>query len=102
AKPTEQQGSTGSFANLDFLAHPAALLLNLKPDAQGLVAIPRALVAHANMLRIVAVDALNIVSRDVLLPEVGTAHQDLRLRLALDAVKHFSEKKQNSVLSDAL
>lgn len=98
-KPSLQAGATGAFANLDFLANPAAVLVNLKPDEKGLVRIPRDAVAHANTLRIVAVDVFNTVSRDFLLPEVKTAHEDLRLRLALDAAKHFSEKKQVTVLA---
>ncbi|MCE9583425.1 MAG: hypothetical protein K8T20_13145 [Planctomycetes bacterium] len=97
--PSEHGGTTGDFANLDFLANPAAILLNFKPDAKGVVTIPRDSVKHANMLRIVAVDSQNTVCRDVLLPEVTTAHEDLRLRLALDADKHFSEKKQITVLA---
>ncbi len=96
-EPAPQQG--GEFANLDFLANPAAVLLNLVPDAKGVVTIPREAVKHANSLRIVAVNAGNTVCRDALLPEVTTPHEDLRLRLALDADRHFSEKKQVSVLS---
>ncbi|NUN47922.1 MAG: hypothetical protein HUU15_03730 [Candidatus Brocadiae bacterium] len=89
----------GGFANLDFLAHPAAVFLNLKPDAKGEVTVPRDAVAHATSLRIVAVDGLHTVSRDLLFPEVRTPHEDLRLRLALDADGHFTEKQQISVLS---
>ena len=90
----------GNFAGLDFLANPAAVLVNLKPDDKGVVTIPRDAVAHANQLRIVAVDPLNTVCRDIVLPEVATPHQDLRLRLALDAEKHFTEKKQVTVLPE--
>ncbi|HVO31522.1 MAG TPA: hypothetical protein VMV18_12335, partial [bacterium] len=89
----------GVFANLDFLTNASAVLPNLKPDEKGVVRIPRDAVAHANLVRVVAVDPANTVSRDLLLPEVKTAHEDLRLKLALDAEKHFSEKKQITVLS---
>lgn len=98
-EPSMQAGGTGSFPNLDFLANPAAVLLNLKPDAKGVVTVPRDAVKHANAVRVVALDAQNTVVRDVLLPEVTTPHEDLRLRLALDAEKHFTEKKQVTVLS---
>ncbi len=98
-EPEERAQEGGEFANLDFLANPAAILLNLKPDAKGVVTIPRDAVKHANTVRIVALNAANTVCRDVLLPEVTTPHEDLRLRLALDADKHFSEKKQVSVLA---
>src|SRR5437879_2444725 len=88
----------GHFPNLDFLANGCALLPNLEPDDKGVVTIPRDAVGHANCLRIVALDTVNVVARDLLLPEVKTAHEDLRLKLALDAAKHFSEKKQITVL----
>ncbi|MBI2923365.1 MAG: hypothetical protein HYY18_20095 [Planctomycetes bacterium] len=100
-EPGMREGAAGAFANLDFLANPAAVLLNLRPDDKGVVTVPREAFAHANSLRIVAIDALNTVCRDVLLPEVRTPHEDLRLRLALDADRHFSEKKQVSVLAPA-
>lgn len=91
-------GSGGSAANLDFLAHPAVVLTNLVPDREGRVRIPRAALQHANQIRIVAVDSINTVCRDALLPEAVTPHADLRLKLALDADLHFSEKKQITAL----
>lgn len=97
--PAQAALAAGAFANLDFLANPAAVLVNLKPDEKGIVRIPREAVAHANNLRIVAVDGQGTVARDVLLPEVRLAHADLRLKLALDADGHFSERKQITVLA---
>ncbi len=99
-EPSAQASSASQFANLDFLAKPAAALLNLKPDKNGVVTIAREAIEHANQLRIIAVDGLNTVSRDVVLPEVKDAHQDLRLKLGLDSEKHFTEKQQVTVLSE--
>lgn len=99
APAPEPEGAPGTFANLDFLANATAILVNLKPDAKGVVRVPRAAIAHASSLRIVVADTQNTVCRDFLLPEVKTAHEDLRLRLALDATKHYSEKKQITVLA---
>lgn len=99
SEPEGRAQESGGLANLDFLANAAAVLLNLKPDAKGELEIPREAAKHANSVRIVAVDPLNTVCRDLLLPEVSTPHEDLRLRLALDADSHFCEKKQVSVLS---
>ncbi|MBI2900051.1 MAG: hypothetical protein HYY17_07685 [Planctomycetes bacterium] len=99
----EQDAPAGAgprFANLDFLAHPAALLLNLKPGADGTVTIPREALAHANQARVVAVDGPETVCRDVLLPEVKSPHQDLRLKLGLDPDRHFTEKQQITVLAE--
>jgi len=92
-------GAAGAFATLDFLAQPAAVLANLRPDAQGIVRFPRAALAHANQVRVLAVSPGDAVCRDLLLPEVDPAPQDLRLRLALDADSHFTERKQVSRLA---
>ncbi|HEX7900588.1 MAG TPA: hypothetical protein VF950_22680 [Planctomycetota bacterium] len=94
--PPPPPGAT--FSSLDFLANPTAVIANLKPDADGAVAIPRKALAHANQVRIVAVDASGVVARDVLLPECSTPHRDLRLLLGLDPAKHYSEKKDVAVV----
>ncbi|MCB9712351.1 MAG: hypothetical protein H6712_00740 [Myxococcales bacterium] len=80
-------------ANLDFLAHPAAVLLDLRPDAHGVVRVPKEAVQHANQLRVVAVDAHHAVQRLVLRPEVHTPHRDVRLRLGLDPAAHYTKQK---------
>ncbi len=81
------------FANLDFLPRPATLLLDLRPDDDGVVTIPRADVAGANQLRLIALDATTTVSRDLALPEVDMDHRDLRLALALDPALPCTEKR---------
>ncbi|HLF95323.1 MAG TPA: hypothetical protein VJB14_17785, partial [Planctomycetota bacterium] len=96
--PEPQAAEAGAFSSLDFLAHPAALIANLKPDADGTVTVPRKALAHANQVRIVAVAPSGTVCRDFVLPEVATEHRDLRLRLGLDPARHFTEKKEVSVL----
>lgn len=96
--PEPQQAESAAFACLDFLANPTALLANLAPDKDGVVAVPRAALVHANQVRIVAVDPSGTVSRDVFLPECGTTHQDLRLKLGLSPLKHYTEKKEVSIL----
>ncbi len=83
---------------LDFLAHPAALLVNLRPGKDGTLAVPRSAFAHANQVRIVVVDSSGTAVRDVFLPECTTEHQDLRLRLGLDPALHFTEKKDVAIL----
>lgn len=97
AEPVSLEGA--AFSSLDFLANPTALLANLTPEADGTLSIPRKALAHANQVRIVAVDPSGVVSRDVLLPECTTAHRDLRLRLGLDPAKHFTERKDVAVVA---
>ena len=97
--PQEQAaGGGGLFANLDFLAEPCMVLSNLKPDENGRVVVERKALAHGSLVRILAVDHRDAIERQILLPEVDTAHQDLRLEPGLDLDEHFTEKKQVSPL----
>jgi hypothetical protein len=91
----------GTFANLDFLAEPAAVILNLRPDAKGVVRVSRDSVAHANQITVLALDTEDAVTRTAALPEVDKAHRDRRLLLGLDPAKHFTEKKQITCLAAA-
>jgi hypothetical protein len=88
----------GAFASVDFLAHPAVLVANLRPAADGTVTIPRQALAHAHQIRIVAVDPSGTVARDHYLPELAEEPRDLRLRLGLDPLGHFTEKKEVALL----
>src|SRR4029077_10656546 len=81
-----------------FLAHPAVLVANLKPAADGSVTVPRQALVHAHQVRIVAVDPSGTISRDHYLPEVADEPRDLRLRLGLDPLGHFPEKKEGGLL----
>jgi hypothetical protein len=88
----------GAFASMDFLAHPAVLLANLRPAADGTLSVPRQALVHAHQIRIVAVDPSGTVARDHYLPEVADEPRDLRLRLGLDPLGHFTEKKEVALL----
>jgi hypothetical protein len=97
--PAPAEAAEGaSFSTLDFLAAPSAVLANLRPGADGVVAVPRKGLAHASQVRVVAVDPSGTVSRDYWLPEPSAEHRDLRLRLGLDPAGHFTERKEVSVL----
>ncbi len=88
----------GDFANLDFLYDASATLLNLVPDKDGLVKIPRKdLGAHA-MIHVLAVDPVNTTARSISLPEQKADFVDLRLRNGLDPKSHFTQQKQVNVL----
>jgi hypothetical protein len=89
----------GAFANLDFLDDASAALLNLVPDKNGFVKIPRkALGAHA-MIHVLAVDPVNTTARSITLPEQKAAFVDLRLRNGLNPHEHFTQQKQINTLS---
>ena len=85
---------TGAFSNLDFLAQPSSVLLNLKPDQEGRVRVPLKTLGDVSQVRVITIDPYNTVTRIVALPEVTKPHRDLRLRRGLDPEKHFTEQKQ--------
>ncbi len=89
----------GDFADLDFLADPAAVLANLVPDDDGVIRIDRARLGPHNVVRVVAVDPLGTTARTVALPRPDAMFADLRLRDGLDPAKHFTQQKQVTVLA---
>ena len=95
----QKVATTGDFANLDFLGEATAVLVNLEPDEDGVVTIPReALGAHQD-LQIVAVDPEHTAYRSVSLPEQRMQLVDLRLAAGLDPEQHFTQQKQISVVA---
>jgi len=86
------------YAALDFLGGDSAVLLNLKPDANGVITIDRALLAGRQHLHVVALDPKSTVYRQVSLEEGDIPTRDLRLANSLDLDKHFSERKEITVL----
>jgi hypothetical protein len=96
--PELGSAGTGRFANLDFLGAKAAVILNLKPDADGMVEVKRGDLGDCQLVYMVAVDPENTVYRQVALPETNPAFEDLRLTLGLDPATHATEKKKISIL----
>jgi hypothetical protein len=86
------------FANLDFLGQGSTVLVNLKPDEEGLVKINRELIGQQQHLNFVAVDPLSTTFRTVSLPEVKREIEDMRLIAGLDPDEHFTQQKQISVV----
>jgi hypothetical protein len=89
----------GDFADLDFLADTAAVVVNLVPDKDGVVRVRRADIGPHALIHVVAVDPLNTTSRTLALPELPARVLDLRLRVGLDPKAHLTQQKQVSVLT---
>jgi hypothetical protein len=81
-------------ASFDFLARPAQVIENLRPDARGVVRVSRASLGDAQLVRVLVVDPTLSSSADLPLPETSPAHRDRRLRLALDPQGHFAELRR--------
>ncbi|MDB5306990.1 MAG: hypothetical protein JWO38_1192 [Gemmataceae bacterium] len=99
AKPHPGSTAGADFANLDFLADPSAVLLNLEPNKDGLVRVDRKKIGPHPVLQVVAVDPLTTTVRTVSLAEQPAGFVDLRLRDGLDPAGHFTQQKQVSVLT---
>ncbi len=87
-----------NFSDLDFLALPSAVLLNLEADENGVIEIDRAALAGHQELTIVAVDPTQTTVRNYSLPETKTLLNDLRLLKNLDPAKHYAQQKQISIV----
>lgn len=93
-----QMSPQANFADLDFLALPSAVLLNLEADENGVIEIDRAALAGHQELTIVAVDPVQTTVRNYSLPESKTLLNDLRLIKNLDPAKHYAQQKQISIV----
>ena len=88
----------GDFHNLDFLANPAVVLLNLVPDDDGKITIAKDRFESHQQLQIVAVDPITTVARHVALADTKNRFSDIRLIAGLDPTKHFTQQKHISVI----
>ncbi len=88
----------GDHATLDFLADPSAVLVNLVPDQDGVVRVPRDKLGPHALIHVVAVDPLSTAVRTVGLPEAPAKTLDLRLAKGLDPAGHFTQQRAVTVL----
>jgi hypothetical protein len=86
------------YATFDFLAGDAAVLLNLEPDANGVVTIAREDLQGRQQVHVVATDPWNTVYKEVTLEEGNVRFNDLRLAKGIDPATHATEQKQITVV----
>ena len=97
AKATSMERESVSpegYVALDFLKQPAVTLLNLVPDKEGKIVIPRALLKGLPYLRVLAVDPTTTVLKCAALEDSPVETRELRLAAGLDPKKTFSEQKR--------
>lgn len=99
--PGKSQSRSGnqSFNNLDFLAEGSVIMVNLEPDADGLISIERGQFNQAQHFHIIAVDDHNSAYTSFSLAGEDEKPVDLCMRRALDPKKDFSEQKNISVVA---
>jgi len=90
----EAGGRPQAFANLDALATPSSVVLNLVPDANGVVRVPLEALGDRTYIRIVAVDDEVTVSRTMVGAEKPFPARERRLTSTLDPEKHFVEDRR--------
>lgn len=98
AEEMAAMGLAANFANLDYLAHASAVLLNLVPDEQGVINVKNDALGGHQQIHIVAADPLNVVYRSISLPEKKTSYRDLRLTEGLAPKEHFTQQKLISLI----
>jgi hypothetical protein len=96
--PGEAGEESPGGASLDCLARPSVVMENLEVGEDGTLSIPKDRFAGCTLIRVVAVDPSGVSSRDVLLPDAPLQTRDLRLRLALDPARHYTERKEVAIL----
>ena len=94
-----KKSASGGFSNLDFLGETAPLMLNLVANEEGVVEISRAALGPNHQLQVVAIDPLTTVSRMISLPATPRKYDDLRLIAGLDPKKHFTRKKNITIVA---
>jgi hypothetical protein len=85
-------------ANLDFLVDPTAIVINVRPDKDGVVTIRRADLGDKSIVRLVVLDPLTTTVRHLVLPGAPPEIRDLRLATALDPEQHFAQLKQTAIV----
>ncbi len=93
------RGPLMGFASVDFLSEPPVVLLNLQPDAQGVVRIGRDTLRGMPYLQVVALDDRHTVFRSLALAPVKYETRDLRLLRSLDPAVPYTEHKRITPLA---
>ena len=100
-KSSEQApAGTSDFANLDYLGDGSVLLLNLRPNKAGVIEVDRAKLGPNQHVRVVAVNGMNTVQRNISFGLQKLKPRDSRLADVLDPKKHYSQSKQTQILKE--
>ncbi len=79
---------------LDFLMSPSAVMLNLKPDKNGVVSIPLEKIGDRQEICILALGANGASMTAISMPACKLETRDMRMKKTLDTAKHFMETKK--------
>ena len=92
--------NTSDFANLDYLGDGSVLLLNLRPNKAGVIEVDRAKLGPNQHVRVVAVNGMHTLQRNINFGLQKLEPRDSRLADVLDPEKHYSQSKQTKILAE--
>ncbi len=98
-KTRRTSGDAAAFASHDFLPDAPGVFANLEPDSAGVIYIPHGELGAAAVVTIIVDDPAGTIVRRAYLGEPPLAPRDLRLRIALDPVRHAAQRKRISPLA---
>jgi hypothetical protein len=96
--PARGAAGTADPHSIEFLADPGVVAFNLAPEANGELRIKLEELGDRQFVRVIAVDSVSAVERNVALPARYTKIQDLRLATGLNPKRHFTQRDQVSIL----
>ncbi|QDU95751.1 hypothetical protein [Lignipirellula cremea] len=87
-------GDLHGFRTYDFFATSSPVLLNVEPNAEGVIEVKRSALGNRQHLVVVAIDPVSTVVRSLALGDQKPGYLDLRLLKGLPAKEHFTQQKQ--------
>ncbi|MBK9385691.1 MAG: hypothetical protein IPN34_12850 [Planctomycetes bacterium] len=99
ARPGASSGAPGLFANLAFLPAPTPILTNLRPNAEGVVVIPRNALGAGQHVQVLALDTQTEIYTSLALPEQTLQPKPQQLARALDAQQQLAEQQKIEYLA---
>lgn len=92
--PTRPGAAPGTFADLAFLPDGPGLIVNLRPDANGLVRVPLRDLGSGALVHALAIDGDSVVYRSLAVAETPWSPRDLRLVAQLDPTHHQRQARR--------
>lgn len=80
--------------NLDFLPQSSVVLINWRPDKNGVVTVDKKKLAGLSLVQVVAVDPDHTAYKSISLAETKLKAEDQRLRANLSSQKHFTQQSK--------
>lgn len=91
-------GESTDYSNLDFLEAGTIVLANLRPDAEGRIAVPRGQLGEKQYLVVVVADLFQTIERTIALPAKAAEVRDLRMVKAFDPQQQLSLQQATTPL----